>query len=364
MGRSEIEIISQLKRKYDLSTDDGVLALFSYLQSGDIQFNTPAGMDFDDEIYEKAMQIKEKQKNSQEEANLAKKKGKKDKAAKAASKTPKTKKGKKVVVYTKAEYRARRMMIFALSIVMCACFGYFGYYCYGAYQKSLETESLNRLKHNDKINDMYGETTVEMTDEEGQTKVFTVLDAYKSLYNTNKNLIGWLKIDDTVIDYPVMQTADNEFYLNHNTEQQPDKNGTLFLDASCDVTKPSTNYIIYGHNMRSGKMFGSLSKYKDESFCEHHSIIQFDTIYETARYEVMYAFESHIYNEDEVVFKYYQFIDANSEKEFDSYMEEMAKLSMYDTGVTAQYGDQLLTLSTCDYGETDGRFVIVAKRID
>ena len=77
----------------------------------------------------------------------------------------------------------------------------------------------------------------------------------------------------------------------------------------------------------------------------------------------MYVFRSKIYNEDEIVFKYYQFLDAASEKEFTSNMQEMAAISLYDTGVTASYGDELLTLSTCDNSETDGRFVVVAKKI-
>lgn len=110
-------------------------------------------------------------------------------------------------------------------------------------------------------------------------------------------------------------------------------------------------------------MFGNLNKYSSESYCKEHSTIKFDTIYEKGTYEVMYVFRSRIYNEDEVVFKYYQFLDAASEQEFNSNMQEMAALSLYDTGVTASYGDELLTLSTCDNSEEDGRFVVVAKRI-
>ena len=115
--------------------------------------------------------------------------------------------------------------------------------------------------------------------------------------------------------------------------------------------------------MRSGKMFGDLSKYENQSFYENHKTITFDTIYEEGTYEVMYVFRSHVYQQDEVVFKYYQFIDALSEEEFNSNMDEMAALSFYDTEVKAYYGDELLTLTTCDYEEQDGRFVVVAKRI-
>ena len=190
-----------------------------------------------------------------------------------------------------------------------------------------------------------------------------VLDEYKNLLNKNKKLIGWVKIDDTNIDYPVMQTSDNEYYLTHNLNQENDRNGSIFMDKDCDVLKPSTNYIIYGHHMKSGNMFGKLDLYQDENYCKEHPYIQFDTIYEKGTYEVMYVFRSRVYREEEIVFKYYQFIDANSEQEFDSYMSEMASMSLYDTGVTAEYGDQLLTLSTCDYQEKNGRFVVVAKKV-
>ena len=135
------------------------------------------------------------------------------------------------------------------------------------------------------------------------------------------------------------------------------------MDKDCDVLKPSTNYIIYGHHMKSGNMFGKLDLYEDEDYCKEHPCIRFDTIYEKGIYEVMYVFRSRVYSEEEIVFKYYQFIDANSEQEFNSYMSEMAEMSLYDTGVTAEYGDQLLTLSTCDYQEKNGRFVVVARKI-
>ncbi len=116
--------------------------------------------------------------------------------------------------------------------------------------------------------------------------------------------------------------------------------------------------------MNNGKMFSSLIKYANKDFYEKHKIIHFDTIYEKGNYEVMYAFRSRVYAADVITFKYYQFIDADSKEEFDSNMEEMAAISLIDTGVTAHLGDKLLTLSTCDYQEQNGRFVVVAKKID
>lgn len=202
---------------------------------------------------------------------------------------------------------------------------------------------------------------------DGEREIPEILPEYQAVYQKNKRLIGWLRFDDKEIGgeygFPVMQTVDNEYYLNHDFDQNVDKNGTIFMDTGCDVLKPSDNFILYGHHMKSGAMFGRLDRYAKESYYQKYPYLEFDTIYEKGIYQVVYVFRSRVYKEDEVVFKYYQFIDAISQQEFDSYMEEMAAMSLYDTGVTPQYGDQLLTLSTCDYQETNGRFVVVARKV-
>ncbi len=261
--------------------------------------------------------------------------------------------------------KRRKLTIALCSAVAVICLGYFGLYSWYLYRTDQRNQALSSLKAQtaESVSEKREqESAPQFTpDEEPEEK--EVLDEYKNLLNKNKKLIGWLKIDDTNIDFPVVQTTDNEYYLTHNMNQEYDKNGTIFMDKDCDVLKPSTNYILYGHHMKSGKMFGTLDRYEDQSYFEKHRYIQFDTIYEKGSYEVMYVFRSRVYSEEEIVFKYYQFIDAGGEQEFNSYMEEMASMTLYDTGVTAEYGDQLLTLSTCDYQEKNGRFVVVAKRI-
>lgn len=266
-----------------------------------------------------------------------------------------------VLLELRRREKRRKLIVLAASVVAVASLSYFGVYYFVAARNNASYEQLATLKGSDVLADAKDKndfaihkTAVQLPD---------VLDEYKTLYEKNKKLIGWLKIDDTIIDYPVMQTGDNSYYLEHNFNQEYDKNGSLFLDYNCSIYPRSTNLIIYGHHMKSGQMFGQLQKYAKQSYGEKHSIITFDSIYEKATYQVIYVFRSQVYNEDDLVFKYYQFIDANSEKEFDSYMNEMAKMSLYDTGVTASYGDSLLTLSTCDNSQTDGRFVVVAKRI-
>ena len=349
--------IKELKCQFDLTKDSEVLALFGALQSGEIAFFSAEGRAFDDMIYERATKIKEK--GMQSRLSEASEERIKEKKKEKRRRKP----AKKVVVLTKKELFLRRVTMGVLLLTALTCLTYFGIYCFESWKVDRENKRLASLKENETVNNMYHDEVVEAQVGE-ETRYFKVLDQYKSLYHQNKNLIGWLKIADTIIDYPVMQTGDNDYYQNHNISLEEDRNGALFMDMACDIRLPSTNYIIYGHNMRSGKMFGSLDRYASEKFYEEHKLIQFDTIYEEGTYEVMYVFRSRVYQKDEVVFKYYQFIDANSEEEFNSYMNEMAALSLYDTGVTASFGDQLLTLSTCDYEEEDGRFVVVAKRVD
>jgi sortase B len=160
-----------------------------------------------------------------------------------------------------------------------------------------------------------------------------------------------------------MQTVNNDYYLDHDFNGKEDKNGSIFLDCNCNAMFRSTNLIIYGHHMKSGKMFGNLKKYESEDYCKEHNIIQFDTIYEKGLYEVMYVFRDNIKDAEDVSFKYYQFIDAASPEEFESNMNAMSEMSLYDTGVTATYGDDILTLSTCNGSTSTARFVVVAKRI-
>lgn len=264
----------------------------------------------------------------------------------------------------KRQEKRRKLTIVLCSAAAVLCLGYVGVYSWFNQRTSNTYEELSALKEKAAAASPTASAAQPQYTLDEKTEEKEVLEEYKNLLNKNKKLIGWVKIDDTNIDYPVMQTSDNEYYLDHNLNQEYDKNGSIFMDKDCDVLKPSTNYIIYGHHMRSGQMFGGLDKYEKESYYEEHPYIQFDTIYEKGLYQVMYVFRSRVYREDEIVFKYYQFIDANSEQEFSSYMNEMASMSLYDTGVTAQYGDQLLTLSTCDYQETNGRFVVVAKKIE
>ena len=366
--------IERIKAETDLDNPKQIYELLKDLQSGSYRFETIVGRDFDDEIYEKAEALKKQGITPENAAKTVKAdKKKKEKASRQKERKSQKKESsvnlsdydkdmqKQILIELRKQEKRRKLIVVLSSLVAVLCFGYFGVYYFFAARTSMDYEQLSDLKGSDALSETQEKNDFSL--HKSSVKLPDILDEYKTLYSKNKRLIGWLKIDDTNIDYPVMQTENNEYYLDHNFNQEYDKNGSLFLDCDCNVYRRSTNMIIYGHHMKSGSMFGNLQQYAKESYGKKHSVIEFDTIYEKATYQVMYVFRSQVYNEDDVVFKYYQFIEANSEEEFNFYMKEMASMSLYDTGVTANFGDSLLTLSTCDSSQTDGRFVVVAKRI-
>ena len=378
------QLIDSITANLKLNKPQDIEKLYLELKRGKYQFESIVGRQFDDNVYELYMQIKEEEAQKQEQKALQKEKKRQERerrkeSIKAIGKPKKTAKGERVrledfdkdmqkeILQELRRKEKRKKLIIAMCIPVCAlCFGYFVLYYQEASRSNAQVADLIALKESaTEYNSSYmngNEVIIHRTD--SSTDAPEILSEYKTLHNKNQKLIGWIKIDDTIIDYPVMQTVNNEYYLNHNFNQEEDRNGCIFMDYQCDVVKGCDNMILYGHHMQSGKMFGSLNKYSSESYYKEHPKIQFDTIYEKGQYEIMYVFRSKVYSEEEVTFKYYQFINAGSEQEFNSYMNEMAALSIYDTGVTATYGDKLLTLSTCDYQENDGRFVVVAKRVN
>ncbi|MDO4965700.1 MAG: class B sortase [Lachnospiraceae bacterium] len=197
------------------------------------------------------------------------------------------------------------------------------------------------------------------------------------LYGLNEDTVGWLTIDDTNIDYPVMQTPDDEeFYLDRDFNKNYSANGSLILDTESDIgtgtlecnyadgSLPSTNLIIHGHNMKNGAMFGNLDLYRKIDYEKKHNIIKLSTLTEKREYEIVSVFLSQVYLKSQTdVFKYYKFFEAYNEDEFNDFYKNIKELQLYDTGVTAEYGDEFITLSVCAYHVDNGRLVVVGKRI-
>ena len=179
----------------------------------------------------------------------------------------------------------------------------------------------------------------------------------KELYKTNNNIVGWIKIENTNINYPVMQTKNNpNYYLRRNFYKEYSIFGTPYMAENCDI-ETSDNLIIYGHHIRENKLFGELKNYESKEYYNNHKIIKFYTMQEKAEYEIIAVFKT-VYTD----FQYYKFYDAEDEREFKAFINKCKELSFYDTEKTAVYKDKLMTLSTCEYSNQNGRLVVVAKK--
>ena len=363
--------IEKIKKQRNTDTPEQIDALLADIAQGKIRLYTILKEDFTEELQDKKEALLKAGVGFGKEDKRKKPAGRR-KASSGKSKSHTSldefdaDMQKRILREMKKRERIRKGIVAVSSLLVVGSLAYLANYSYqtkrlddyAAIQKNLKNTALTAPNTSETP-----VTPVIHYDDDTSDMLPDILPEYQTLYSLNKRLIGWVKIDDTYIDYPVLQTVNNDYYLNHNFDQEEDKNGSIFLDKDCSIYPRSTNLILYGHHMRSGRMFGQLNKYSSEKFYEEHKYIQFDTIYEKGTYEVMYVFRSKIYEESEIVFKYYQFTDAVSETEFESNMKQMADMSLYDTGVSAEYGDELLTLSTCDYYTSDGRFVVVAKKI-
>mgnify|MGYP006071043061 CR=1 FL=1 len=184
----------------------------------------------------------------------------------------------------------------------------------------------------------------------------------KKLKEEYKNIVGWIEIKDTHISYPVVQGKDNEFYLTHNYKGDNAERGAIFLDSNYNWNIKGNNLMIYGHYMINEEMFTDLTKYVEENYYKQHPIIRFTTDKEDAEYDIIAVFRSKVYNKNDDVFKYYNFMNSESEKEYNNFIKNIKQASLYDIKETAEYGDELITLTTCSYYTEDGRFVVVGRK--
>lgn len=186
----------------------------------------------------------------------------------------------------------------------------------------------------------------------------------QELQKQNTDIKGWIKIEDTHINYPLLQTDNNDFYLTHNYKKENSVSGSIFIHSKSDLENKNSNVIIYGHQMDNGTMFGDLHKYQEKSFYEGHSKITITTENMEADYEIICVFKSRVFYQDEKdVFRYYQCYDFKDEKEYKEYINNCKAIQLYDTGKKAKYGEQLITLITCEYSQANGRLVVVAKKL-
>lgn len=284
---------------------------------------------------------------------------------------------------------AKESLVFKVLGIVCVVFAVvcFLFYGYSEHRERKATQKLNEIQNQKDISqavDWYigrvrarNEETAEVQSIEQETKAqettvsegaeenlsTEILQEYASLSAQYPDLIGWLSVGDSQMDLPVMQTTDNEYYLDKNIDGENDINGTLFLDCRNDIKKPSTNLIVYGHNMKNGTMFGGLKKYLDEDYINGHNQIRFDTLYEKQQYEVIAVGLSEVGYQDDGANRYYDFIEADSAEDVQEFLKTIRECAVYDRTQGVTESDHFLTLSTCNSYVEDGRLFVVAKKI-
>ena len=255
------------------------------------------------------------------------------------------------------------LLVFGVSAFMVG-----SYILEGKEQKE-KYDSLSALKDSAKENATQSAETVPMeTDPEGTFGEAEIRDEngmlveYGEIYALNKDVVGWIRMDGTEMDYPVMQTPDRpNFYLYKDFDGKQSARGSIYIREECDMNEPSDNITIYGHNMRDGSMFECLNDYVNKEAWDNNPLIFFDTLYEYHVYKIFAVFKTSA-NIGEG-FTYHNMIDAQDQADFNQFIAKCKELSFYETGITPVYGDKIICLSTCEYTLDNGRLVVAAMRI-
>ena len=238
-----------------------------------------------------------------------------------------------------------RKIVFVIALlVFLGSGGYLGYHYWQAYKTDQEFEELRTG-----IKTQNGHDLVK-------------------LHKENSDLVGWIKVDGTRIDYPVVQTPkEPEYYLRRDFRKKHSVAGTPFMDADSKIDE-SRNYLIYGHNIKAGTMFHDLLEFEDEDFWKKHQYFQYDEYYDgkqiNSTYRIVAFFRSNIKSSGSKEFKYYAYPYIADGKIYDEYIKGIKSIAAFDTGVTPQWPQQLVTLSTCAYHTDDGRFAVVGVKVE
>lgn len=250
-----------------------------------------------------------------------------------------------------------KIIFWILIIVVVVCLAMIGNRLYTDYRTEKDNSEIQSMFHEDNNS---SETTDKKTDKK------TMLSSFNELFQANNEIVGWLKIDNSNINYPVMQTDDNSYYLSNDFYKKESKTGALFADFRCDIFENrSDNVVIYGHNTKQGNFFSQLGKYKKLDFVKQNPLIHFTNLYKKEEFKVIACFLTNINasQDNGVLFDYHNRINFNNEKEFKDFYDNCKKRSYYVIKDDVKFGDELLTLSTCSTEFWDARFVVVARKL-
>lgn len=381
-AKRDLEMIEAILNRLDIDDPDDVETVYHLIREGKIQFESKLGTTFFCDISDRAAQNLERRLFENERRHALEKK--------LRHRLMKQKKQQEAAAMQDQKQKdARQSNMFQFLGIACValavlCAVFYGHSVYSERRAAQKLEDVQQQKNISKAVDWYMDRV--RSEEEGQAEIYeveidpalaepvetetdqepqepVVLPEYASLREQYPDLVGWIRIDDTQVDLPVMQAADNDYYLHRSIDGAEDINGTLFLDYRADAFAPSTNLIIYGHNMKSGAMFGGLKKYLEESYVAEHDKIVFDTLYEKQTYQIIAVCLSAVGDGTEGSYRYYNFIQAESDEDFHAFIDNIRDCAVYDRTTDVMPTDSLLTLSTCNSYVEDGRLFIVAQKL-
>lgn len=363
-AKRDLEKIETIVAHLDIEDPEVAADIYHYIREGKVEFESKLGTAFFCDISDRVAQDFEyrlERSSIMERRRLRKEKKQAEEEE------------KKIKLKETQQSQMFKFLGAACAALAALCIVFYGFSVFRERRAIRKLEEVQQQRNISQALDWYAERIRNETDgnlssaesgigtEEETEQAPEVLQEYGAIYSQYPDFIGWIRIDDTQIDLPVMQTTDNAYYLDKDANGSEDVNGTLFLDCRDDFVKPSTNLIIYGHNMKSGAMFGGLKQYLDESYLSSHDRIQFDTIYEKQTYQIIAVCLSDV--GDEGAYRYYNFIQAESEEDFKEFLKNIRSCAVYDRTQDVTGSDSFLTLSTCNNYVEDGRLFVVAKKI-
>lgn len=246
---------------------------------------------------------------------------------------------------------------YVLLVLCTAVISVSGTYLMNYFMKSEE----NKQKYEDISEIGFPETEADQEEAKDQQEVKQAEDDfdYQSLLAMNSDCVGWIQIPGTDINYPVVQAADNEFYLTHNFNRETAACGAIFMDYRNDIDVKAEHLILYGHQMKDNSMFKQLNGYKEETFYKEHPNINLYLREQKYEYEITAVYITNVANGG----SYYNYLHRNTRREQINYLQKkMAGYQLYDTGKKVMETDELLSLSTCEYSSDNGRLIIQARR--
>ncbi|MCH4168911.1 MAG: class B sortase [Streptococcaceae bacterium] len=242
-----------------------------------------------------------------------------------------------------------RRLIFGLFIII---FSYSSYQIFTILnEQDVNQKKLAKIQEIYNNNKTISETTDVLSSREART-------SFQELLDINSDIDGWIKIADTKIDYPILQSTDNEFYLTHNYKKETAATGSIFKDYRNTNEFIDKNTIIYGHYSDDQTMFTDLHQYLDKDFAQKHRVFQYDSLALSYDIEIFSVYQT-------TTSEQYLLTAFSSNEAFQDYIQNAQNRSMYDFDTTVAANDRILTLSTCDleFAGKKGRFVIQGKLV-